>query len=478
MALLKIQYSPTEKQGIAWDFLQDNSTKEILFGGGAGGGKSYLACAWLISSCLRYPGSRWFMARDVLKTLKASTLLTFFEVCKQWSLRTDEHFFYNQVDGTIKFYNDSVIFLKELAANPSDPEFERLGSTEYTGGIIDEGSEITKKAYDLINSRIRFKLEEFKLIPKILICTNPCKTFLYYDFYKPWIDKKLPQDKKFVQALVDDNSYISPQYKLQLEKLDEVSRQRLLLGNWEYSDDPTRLIDYGAITDIFSNTISIPKDSPENKYLSGDIARYGGDQIVFMKWLGFRIQKIWAFNKLGIDETAQKLIDILANEQIPRSHTIIDDDGVGGGVVDIVKGVKGFVNNSSPIAQPNSRVNEPQFRNLKTQCYFMLADKINKREISCYNIENSNWKERLIQDLEQIKRKNDDDKKLEILPKKEMKESLGRSPDFGDAMMMRMFFELKPASSKVLFASQAQSRMMGFGSKQDAQVYEHLMGNR
>lgn len=49
----------------------------------------------------------------------------------------------------------------------------------------------------------------------------------------------------------------------------------------------------------------------------------------------------------------------------------------------------------------------------------------------------------VIEDLEHMKRKDaDKDGKLKIVGKEEVKESLGRSPDFGDALMMRMFFEL------------------------------------
>ena len=38
---------------------------------------------------------------------------------------------------------------------------------------------------------------------------------------------------------------------------------------------------------------------------------------------------------------------------------------------------------------------------------------------------------------------NSQDGKKAIIPKSEIKEMLGRSPDFADILMMRMFFELK-----------------------------------
>ena len=128
------------------------------------------------------------------------------------------------------------------------------------------------------------------------------------------------------------------------------------------------------------------------------------------------------------------------------SKVVADEDGVGGGVVDIL-GCKGFVNGSKPIEENNIIV---QYQNLKSQCYFHLAKKINNNEI--YINANENQKELIMQELEHVKRNNiDKDGKLSVLPKEKIKELLGRSPDYADALMMRMFFELdKPKSSYYL----------------------------
>ena len=52
-------------------------------------------------------------------------------------------------------------------------------------------------------------------------------------------------------------------------------------------------------------------------------------------------------------------------------------------------------------------------------------------------------KEALIRDLQMVKRdKAHDDKKLHILSKKDIRDNIGRSPDYSDAMMMRMYADL------------------------------------
>ena len=46
-----------------------------------------------------------------------------------------------------------------------------------------------------------------------------------------------------IQSLVGDNTYISKHYEKQLFELDELSKQRLLYGNWEYDVTNDSLIE-------------------------------------------------------------------------------------------------------------------------------------------------------------------------------------------------------------------------------------------
>ena len=49
----------------------------------------------------------------------------------------------------------------------------------------------------------------------------------------------------------------------------------------------------------------------------------------------------------------------------------------------------------------------------------------------------------IIEELEQVRSKDmDKDNKLQIIPKDVTKSILGRSPDYSDAMMMRMYYEI------------------------------------
>jgi hypothetical protein len=425
----------SRKQTEAIKYLEDDFTTEILYGGGAGGGKSYLGAWWLLKNCIKYPGTRWVMGRAKLKTLKETTLKSLLEVMKRCNITT-EFYNYHQVSGIIKFYNESEILLKDLFAYPSDPDFDELGSLEITGAFIDEASQITSKAKNILKSRIRYKLDEYSLIPKLLMTCNPTRNFLYAEFYKPYTDNALEKGKAFVHALLGDNPHITKHYKNNLLGLDKESKERLLFGNWQYLDDPTKLCEIDKIYDLWTNEY-VPHG---RKFLSCDIARFGGDKTVIIVWDGLRVIDIYTMNKNKIPEAADKINNIRRLHSIPSSNIVIDDDGVGGGVVDMIPGCLPFVANKKPV-NTGGRQN---YANLKSQCYFVLAEKINKGEIY---IEVKDHQEHIIEELEQIKKeKEETDQKLSVVKKDHVKEMIGRSPDFSDAIMMRMYLTLSRRS--------------------------------
>ena len=146
---------PTPKQERAWDALSfDNHTAKFIgFGGGAGGGKSWLGCEWLLTCCYMFPRSRWFIARTQLKTLKDTTFVTFNKVCRHHGIPPEDWHLDGQ-SNIIKFKNGSTISLLDVAFAPSDPEYTRFGSSEYTGGFADEAGEWHFDAFDVLKSRV------------------------------------------------------------------------------------------------------------------------------------------------------------------------------------------------------------------------------------------------------------------------------------------------------------------------------------
>ena len=419
----------TSTQAEAIEYLFDKTTTEVLFGGAAGGGKSWVGCSWLILMSLKYPKTRYLMGRSKLDSLKKTTLNTFLEVCEAWGLKANKHYNFNGGSNIIKFYNKSEIMLKDLFLYPSDRNFDNLGSLEITGAFIDEANQITEKAKNIVASRMRYKLDDYGLIPKMLMTCNPAKNWVYTQYYRPSKEGKQKPYRKFIQSLVDDNEFISKYYKTQLETLDELSKQRFLFGNWEYDASKDNLIEYDAIINMFTQ-----KGIEGQKYISCDVARFGADKTVIMYWEGLHIKKIRTLLKSAVNDVVDEVRQLQQTNGVPLRNIIIDEDGVGGGAKDFLR-CQGFTNNARPLKKEN-------YQNLKTQCYYKLAELINKAQIgiSCPDI---NVKNNIIEECEQVRMKDaDKDNKLQIVPKETIKDIIGRSPDYSDALAMRMYYEI------------------------------------
>lgn len=396
-----------------------------------------------------YKGIRCCIAREELKSLKESTLLTFFEVCSRWGLQADRDYTYNINEGVITFkQSKSTVYLKELKYYPSDPDYDYLGSTEYTATFIDEASQVTEKGKNVLRSRIRYKLDENGLIPKQLETCNPHKGYLYTTFYRPSKLGTLPKNLKFVQALPGDNPFLDSSYIDNLMGLDKQTKERLLFGNWEYDDDPATLCEYDAIGDMFTNTV-VPGGG---SYIIADIARFGDDRTVISYWEGWDCKRIAAYTKLptvpdknkpGVKSSAEYIDEWRQQYGVGMSRVLVDEDGVGGGVKDFL-GCRGFVANRSPM-KTGGKI--PNYANLKAQCSYLLASKVNSRKIAV-RTSNVKIKALLTEEMEYIKAKDrDKDGKIQIIPKDDIKKRIGRSPDFSDTLMMRAYFDLLPMPS-------------------------------
>lgn len=430
-------FKPLTRQSEALKFLSvDSDVETILYGGAAGGGKTMLGCMWQILRRLKYPGTRSLIGRAKLDTLKKTTMNTFFQVAQQIGLKAGEDFAYNQQSHIIKFSNGSEIILADLFLYPADPQMTDLGGLELTDVFIDEATEITEKAYSIVSSRIRYKLNEFGLKPKILLTCNPSKGWIYNQFYLPYKNQNLPAHRAFVQALPGDNIHLPDSYVTSLTRLPEADRKRLLEGDWEFDNSSDRLYMYDELIRCFREPMAVGEG-----YITADIARLGKDRTVICVWKGLSCIDIVVLRQKRQDEVKAEIQRLMNQHGIRLSNVLADADGVGGGLVDSLR-CREFMNGSKAV-----RGN--QYMNLKADCYFRLGELIDKNEITLP----IKWQEDIVKELELIRRVDPDKEgKLRVTSKDTISQRTGGiSPDIADAIMMRAYFELNRNYTKYAF---------------------------
>lgn len=434
---IEINFAPTTKQHLMFEHFNDDVTTEILYGGSAGAAKSYGICALIILKCLEYPGIRVGLARNELTTLKKTTVVSFFEVATAWNLIPDVHFQYNSTAGIIKFSNGSEVILFELSYKPSDPNFTRLGGHLLTFGCVDELGEVEEQGFQIFKTRLgRWKNEQFKIKPIVISTCNPSKNWIYREYYKASIENRLKPYQVFIQALPTDNPHIPKSYLDNLKKLPYAERERLLFGNWDYDDNPQALLRHEQIVNIWDNVPEIEK--PGQRYISADIA-FTSDKMVIMVWDEMTIIDCYVSPKGNIEEF---ILSLATQYGVPNNHIAYDSDGVGKFLTTRLRNARPIVNNSAAVGKEN-------YKNLKTQMYFKLAEEIKKNKVK---MKQETFKSDIIEELQVIEHKPSDVVgKIEMVDKGDVKRKLGRSPDFSDCMAYRMVFEVNPARSTVVF---------------------------
>ena len=427
----------TDKQIKVMELLSDDATTNIGYGGSARSGKSIIETTAILLDCLAYPDIAWGLARKELTTLKRTVLLTLFTQLEFYQINENQYT-YNQQLNKITLFNKSDIFLIDTAFKPSDPLNTRFGGLELTRSAIDESNEtditVVNKLFERTgwrnNSKYGLKRKQFE-------CFNPAKNHVYSRFYIPFRDKTESDHSTFIPALPTDNPNPSVHEWVEdmLKTGDIITIQRQIYGNFDYDDDPSALCDYDAICDLFTND----HVKPGVKRISADLAMQGRDKFIGLLQNGGIVNVIIDKNKSTAKEIEEALTDKKKQYLVSNTNIVADSDGLGQYLSSYLKYIKTFHGGSTKMTNENKKI----YYNLKTACAYKLAEKINARELhitGCTKDQEERIKKEISMCLKRFK--VDDDGKLRILPKDKMKEVLGHSPDYLDALIMLQYWEV------------------------------------
>ena len=236
-------------------------------------------------------------------------------------------------------------------------------------------------------------------------------------------------------------------------KNDRASYQQEILA--EYVENTGALFKYDALIDIFSNTIIKKSD----RYLIVDIADDGSDKTKFSFWEGLEEYRREEFDRLNTEMIISKIREYAMSDRIPHSHIAVDAIGVGAGVASssLLDGIIGYKSSYSPIKTDLDIVRLPNvgytkevplisdYRNLRSQCIFILADHVNNHKIASRVI--GRQKEEIIEELSNYQDASTGDGKRMATSKDKIKDAIGRSPDSSDCFIMRMYFVIRATVS-------------------------------
>lgn len=222
---MKIKVTPKQKS-----FL-DADADEVLFGGAAGGGKSYGQIIDAFLYALKNAGSKQLILRRTFPELEKSLIRVSLE------LYPKEVYTYNNSNHTGRFKNGSII---DFGYCDNERDVYKYQSAEYDTIRFDELTHFTETMYTYLISRLR-GANSFK--KQVKSSTNPGG--VGHQWVKDrFVDPAPPGEtfetdhgtRVFLPSLVADNSFLmeaDPDYIKRLKNLPENQKRALLYGNWD-----------------------------------------------------------------------------------------------------------------------------------------------------------------------------------------------------------------------------------------------------
>ena len=298
---MKIKLSVTKKQKL---FI-DASESEVLFGGAAGGGKSWGQIVDALLFALRYPGSKQLILRRTFAELDKSLIRT------SLSLYPREIYTFNSSSHTGRFKNGSVIDFGYCATENDVYQYQ---SAEYDVVRFDELTHFTEAQYVYLISRVRGA----NSFPKqIKSSTNPGG--IGHSWVKARFVDCAPagqsfvgedgMERIFIPSMLDDNDFLlksDPDYKRRLLALPDRERRALLHGDWN-------IFEGQYFTEFSQRNVITPFEIPKGwrRYRTID---YGLDRLACL-WIAvspegkFYLYREYCESNLPISEAARAILE-------------------------------------------------------------------------------------------------------------------------------------------------------------------------
>ena len=220
-----IPFDPTPKQRA---FLLMNDTKEILYGGAAGGGKSVAQLMGALQF-VDIPGYSAILFRRTYADLSLPNALI--DLSKQWLMPFVEskEVKWSEKEKQYTFPSGATLNFGYLE---SDNDCYRYQGAEFQYIGMDECTHISPSNYRYMFSRLR-KAKSLQVPLRFRATCNPGGMYGEYYYQRFFVEGK-ENGRIFIGAGLNDNPHLDAEaYKEALKELDPIEREQLLNGNWE-----------------------------------------------------------------------------------------------------------------------------------------------------------------------------------------------------------------------------------------------------
>lgn len=206
----------------------------FFYGGAIRGGKTFVCLFILVTLARLFPRSRWHVFRSSFPELEDTSIPSMEKLIGTQG--EDFRWIRKPSNYHIRFKNGSKIFFKSEKLE-DDKELNWMLGLETNGILLEQMEGLSEKLFNRAIERIGSWYIDPMPPPFIFGTFNPTNTWVKPLIYDRWRNDELPETWEFVQALPDDNPYVTPEQWENWENLDPISKAQLIAGIWKFLTD-------------------------------------------------------------------------------------------------------------------------------------------------------------------------------------------------------------------------------------------------
>jgi len=419
----------------------DHEHRYKILKGGAGSGKSYAACQYLLGRFLTIPGCNIIFSRKVANTMRGSVFALAIRIIEEYHCR---HLLQiNHGDLSIRNLGNrnQILFV-------GVDDREKMKSITAENGDIEkiwmeEATEYDREDYMQFDTRLR---GDSGIHKEIVLTFNPISEdhWLKAEFF----DREDPRTRVH-HTTYHDNAYLSPADHETLERykdLDPYHYAVYCLGEWGSVGDNTTIMEYKALH--FARHREPPTKPVGVLEVGFDPARFGDDDSVGYARRGPVVLSRRVGKKQDGNQNADMILMQIAEQRTGNElvRVKIDAGGLGASTIDALR-LRAKGDHNIQIFEVNFGGNakeEDRYHDTVTEMYYNFARLLPEL---CLLKDDADVIPQLAKRTYRVDERTG---RFHIEGKDDFKKRIGRSPDHADAMVLAFYEPANLAQTKWL----------------------------